>query len=75
MSSAVGIPTQVTGLSITRYNIIDNNRPLIRFDGSAQDYCYPDEATNANNGRCAGFNPDAPIYYKVDLEARLNGSL
>ena len=40
-------------------------RPFLRFDGSAQDYCYPDEATNSNNGQCAGFNPAAPIYYKI----------
>jgi len=39
--------------------------PLIRFDGSAQDYCYPDEATNENNGQCKPLNPDAPIYYKI----------
>ena len=40
-------------------------RPFLRFDGSAQDYCYPDEATNSNNGQCAEFNPEAPIYYKI----------
>ena len=41
------------------------HRPLIRFDGAAQEYCYPDEATNANNGQCKPFNADAPIYYKI----------
>ena len=40
-------------------------RPLIRFDGGAEDNCYPDEATNANNGHCAPFRQDAPIYYKI----------
>ena len=41
------------------------HRPYIRFDGSAVDYCYPDLATNDNNGKCAPFNPEAPIYYKI----------
>ena len=41
--------------------------PLIRFDkeAAAQEYCFPDEATNANNGFCKPFNPDAPIYYNI----------
>lgn len=41
------------------------SRPLIRFDGGAGDNCYPDEASNANNGHCAPFRQDAPIYYKI----------
>ena len=41
------------------------HRPLLRFDGSADDYCFPDEATNANNGQCKQFNPEAPIYYNI----------
>jgi len=41
------------------------HRPLIRFDGGAEDNCYPDEASNANNGLCAPFRQDAPIYYKI----------
>ena len=41
------------------------HRPYLRFDRSAQEHCYPDEATNSNNGQCAGFNPAAPIYYKI----------
>jgi len=41
------------------------HRPLIRFDGSAQEYCYPAEATNANNGLCTDLNPEAPIYYAI----------
>ena len=52
--------------------ILDNRIKLLylpfqswRFDGSADDYCYPDEATNENNGQCKPFNPDAPIYYKI----------
>ena len=40
-------------------------RPLIRFDGESEGYCFPDEATNDNNGICRAFNPDAPIYYKI----------
>jgi len=39
--------------------------PLIRFDGDSEGYCFPDEATNINNGVCKKFNPDAPIYYKI----------
>ena len=31
----------------------------------ADDYCYPDEATNANNNQCKPFDPDAPIYYNI----------
>ena len=27
------------------------HRPLLRFDGSAADYCYPDTAANANNNQ------------------------
>merc|ERR1712154_311857 len=41
------------------------HRPLLRFDRSAEEYCYPDRATNTNNGQCAGFSPEAPVYYKV----------
>ena len=41
------------------------HRPYIRFDGSADSYCFPDQATNDNNGQCKPFNPEAPIYYKI----------
>jgi len=41
------------------------HRPLLRFDGGAGSYCYPDEATNDNNEQCKPFNPDAPIYYNI----------
>ena len=37
--------------------------PLIRFDGGAKGHCYPDLASDENNGECRAFNPDAPIYY------------
>ena len=40
-------------------------RPLVRFDKSADEFCYPAEATNANNGLCSGFDSEAPIYYKI----------
>ncbi|MFC1569985.1 hypothetical protein ACFL4L_07100 [bacterium] len=39
--------------------------PLFRFDGSAAEYGYPDEASIENDGRCiTTFNPDAPVYWK-----------
>ena len=53
-------------------------RPFLRFDGSADSFCYPDEvnkpkhelfplnhliqATNENNNECKPFNSSAPIY-------------
>ena len=55
--SALQDPTLLAGLEFSR--------PLIRFDGGAGDNCYPDEASNANNGHCAPFRQDAPIYYKI----------
>ena len=42
-----------------------NRRPLLRFDGAAGGHCFPDEATNANNGECRDLNEDAPIYYNI----------
>merc|ERR1712008_662372 len=41
------------------------HRPLLRFDGSAQTFCYPDMATNENNNQCKPFNSSAPIYYNI----------
>ena len=41
------------------------SRPMFRFDGGAVNNCFPDEAANANNGRCAPFRPGAPVYYAI----------
>ena len=41
------------------------SRPVFRFDGGAANNCFPDEATNANNGHCAPFRPGAPVYYAI----------
>merc|ERR1719234_463446 len=41
------------------------HRPLLRFDGSAESFCYPDTATNENNNQCKPFNSSAPIYYNI----------
>jgi len=37
--------------------------PLLRFDGSSKGHCFPDVATDQNNGICREFNANAPIYY------------
>jgi len=37
--------------------------PILRFDGGAGSYCYPDFASDANDNHCRGFNKNAPIYY------------
>ena len=38
---------------------------MFRFDGGAANNCFPDGATNANNGHCAPFRPGAPVYYAI----------
>ena len=39
--------------------------PLVRFDGSAAGYCYPDTPSAENDGRCiTTFNQDAPVYWE-----------
>jgi len=41
------------------------HRPFFHFDVRAENSCFPDEATNYNNGKCNKFNVDAPVYYKI----------
>ena len=65
VSRELGLPTQVPPAWCPACCLTVSFRPFLRFDRSAQDYCYPDEATNSNNGQCAEFNPAAPIYYKI----------
>ena len=43
-------------------------KPIFRFDGAADDYCYPDWPSSQNDGRClTNFNNTAPVFFEVCL--------
>ena len=45
--------------------------PIFKFDGSAQDYCYPGWPSKQNDEKCnKNFNPNAPVFCQMDYCGR-----
>ena len=41
--------------------------PIFKFDGSAQDYCYPGWPSKQNDEKCnKNFDPSAPVFFQLD---------